>query len=181
MKEKLTKEAIMKKNSVAILSALTVIPLTALLLLTMLPSTLTGCFFNTYHARFDSGVHPYLDFDYVNSLESFGTTGKGDVYLIEDELVFEKALPGYDFSVDFDKQIAILYVYKTTSPIKYYLRSIKLVNGVLTAEIFNNIIYNSPVSAATVEPYFRGFLLIIDRVSFDSVEFINVHSGKHPR
>ena len=71
------------------------------------------------------------------------------------------------------------YVYTLIS--NGYLRSIKLVNGVLTAEIFNNIIYNSPVSAATVEPYFRGFLLIIDRVSFDSVEFINVHSGQHPR
>lgn len=169
----------MKKRSVAILSALTVIPLTALLLLTILPSTLTGCFFNTYHARFDSGVHPYLDFDYVNSLESYETTGKGDVYLIEDESVFEKALPGYDFSVDFDKQIAILHVYGSTNIYKYFLRSIKLVDGVLTAEVFHTKIH-FPGELGGVQIYSRGFLLVIDRVSFDSVEFTDVRSGQHP-
>ena len=168
----------MKKRSVAILSALTVIPLTALLLLTMLPSTLTGCFFNTYHARFDSGVHPYLDFDYVNSLESFGTTGKGDVYLIEDESVFEKALPGYDSSVDFDKQIAIVLDYESSNIYKYFLRSIKLVDGVLTPEIFHTK-YFLPGEAGAREPYSRGFLLTIDKISFDSIEFIDLRSVHH--
>ena len=117
----------MKKRSVAILSALTVIPLTALLLLTILPLTLTSCFFNAYHAKLDSDVQSYLDFDYVNSLESFGTTSKGDVYLIEHESVFEEALPEYDSSVDFDKQIAILLVYESSlTDETYYLHSLYL-------------------------------------------------------
>ena len=170
----------MKKRSVAILSALTVIPLTALLLLTILPSTLTGCFFNTYHARFDSGVHPYLDFDYVNSLESFGTTGKGDVYLIEDESVFEKALPGYDSSVDFDKQIAILLVYESSlTDETYYLHSLTLDDGVLTVEVFHTAVY-FPLVGSLTQAIPRCFLLTIDKISFDSIEFIDLRSGHHP-
>ena len=158
----------MKKKFVAIL-----------LVLTILPLTLTGCFFNTYHAKLDSEAEDYLDFDYVESLESFGTTGKGDVYLIDDESVFEKALPEYDSSVDFDKKIAILLVYKTSSIDEYRLRSIKLNDGVLTVKVSGNI--EPPGYLSAVEPYLRGFLLTIDRISFDSVEFVDVRWGKHPR
>ena len=169
----------MKKKFVAILLVLIILSLGALLLLTMIPLTLTGCLLNTYHARFDSEVEYYLDFDYVESLESFGTTGRGDVYLIDDESVFEKALPEYDSSVDFDKKIAILLVYKTSSIDEYRLRSIKLNDGVLTVKVSGNI--EPPGYLSAVEPYLRGFLLTIDRISFDSVEFVDVRWGKHPR
>ena len=169
----------MKKKFVAILLVLIILSLGALLLLTMIPLTLTGCLLNTYHARFDSEVEYYLDFDYVESLESFGTTGRGDVYLIDDESVFEKALPEYDSSVDFDKKIAILYVYDSSNPNKYYLRSIKLDDGVLTVEVFHTKIY-LPWKNGLAQPSPRGFLLTIDRTSFDSVNFVDVRSGYHP-
>lgn len=171
----------MKKSSVAILSALTIIPLTALLLLTILPMTLTGCFFNTHHARFDSPYYrkfdSYLDLDYIESLEIFGTTQKGDVYLVDDESVFEKALPGYDSTVDFDKQIAVLCVYDSSNP-KYYVHSIRLNDGVLTVGVFHTSYYIS--YALTIQPSPRVFVLIIDKISFDSVDFVDVRSGRHP-
>ena len=101
----------MKKKFVALILVLTIFALTvaSVLLLTVLPMTLTGCCLNPYHARFNSpyGNNSYLDLDYIESLEIFGTTQKGDVYLVDDKSVFEKALPGYDSTVDFDKQIVL--------------------------------------------------------------------------
>lgn len=169
----------MKKKFVAILLVLIILSLGALLLLTMIPLTLTGCLLNTYHARFDSEVEYYLDFDYVESLESFGDCSKGEIYVIEDESVLKKALPRYDISVDFDKQIAILHVYDS-SEFEYYIRSIRLIDGAMSVDVFYTKIY-LPWRNYGIEPAPRGFLLTMDRVSFDSVEFIDIRSGRHPR
>lgn len=152
-----------------------------LLVLTIFPLALTSCFFNTYHARFDSNVEDYLDLDYMEALESFDTTHRGEVYLIDDESVFEKALPGYDSSVDFDKKTVILYVYCSGVPFRYYARSAKLEDGVLAVGVASNIaaVY-LPGHAAAVMPYTRGFLLTIDKISFDRVEFVDLVTGWHP-
>lgn len=159
----------MKKSFVALLLVLAIFPL-----------TLTGCFFNAYNAKLDSDVQSYLDFDCVNSLESFGTTGKGDVYLIEDESAFEKALPGYDSSVDFDKQIAILLVYESSlTDETYYLHSLTLNDGVLTVEVFHTAVF-FPLVGSLTQAIPRCFLLTIDKISFDSIEFIDLRSGHHP-
>ncbi|MBQ7356360.1 MAG: hypothetical protein IJW66_03060 [Clostridia bacterium] len=159
----------MKKSFVALLLVLTIFPL-----------TLTSCFFNAYHAKLDSDVQSYLDFDYANSLESFGTTGKGNVYLIEDESVFEKALPGYDSPVDFDKQIAILLVYESSHTDEtYYIHSLTLDDGVLTVEVFHTAVY-FPLVGSLTQAIPRCFLLTIDKISFDSIEFIDMRSGQHP-
>ena len=159
----------MKKKFVALLLVLTIFPL-----------TLTGCFSNAYNAKLDSDVQSYLDRDYVESLEIFGTTIKGDVYLIDDESVFEKALPGYDSTVDFNKQIAILLIYKSSHTGEtYYLRSLTLDNGVLTVEIFHTAFY-FPLVGSLTQPIPRCFLLTIDKISFDSIEFIDLRSGDHP-
>ena len=173
----------MKKKFVALLLILTIFALTvaSVLLLTVLPMKLTGCCLNPYHARFNSpygyGNNSYLDLDYIESLEIFGTTQKGDVYLVDDKSVFEKALPGYDSTVDFDKQIAVLCVFNSSNP-KYYVHYIRLNDGVLTVGVFHT---NYHVTYAfTIEPTPRVFVLIIDKISFDRVEFINIFSGKHP-
>lgn len=158
----------MKKKFVALILVLTIFPL-----------TLTGCFSNAYNAKLDSDVQSYLDRDYVKSLEIFGTTIKGDVYLIDDKSVFENALPGYDSTVDFDKQIAILLVYKSHGE-TYYLRSLTLDDGALTVEVFYTAIY-FPLAGSLTQPTLRCFLLTIDKISFDSVEFIDLRSGQHPR
>ena len=150
-----------------------------LLVLTIFPLTLTSCFFNTYNASLDSQVESYIDRDYVESLEIFGTTQKGDVYLIDDEATFENALPGYNSTADFDKQIAILLVYKSHGE-TYYLRSLTLDDGALTVEVFHTAIY-FPLAGCLTQPTFRCFLLTIDKISFDSVEFIDLRSGQHPR
>ena len=153
-----------------------------LLVLTIFPLALTSCFFNAYHARFDSDVQSYLDFDYVNSLESFDTTHRGEVYLIDDESVFEKVLPEYDCSVDFDKKTIILYVYSSGVGYRYYARSAKLEDGVLAVGVASNIaaVY-LPGNLAAVMPHTRGFLLTIDKISFDRVEFVDLVTGWHPR
>ena len=152
-----------------------------LLVLTIFPLALTSCFFNTYHARFVSSVEDYLDLDYMKALESFGTTSKGGVYLIDDESVFEKVLPEYDCSVDFDKKTVILYVYCSGVPFRYSLLSVKLNDGVLTVGVISSIaaVY-LPGNAAAVMPYTRGFLLTIDKIPFDRVEFVDLVTGWHP-
>jgi hypothetical protein len=179
MKEKLTKEDIMKKSFAAILLTLIITPVIIVLLLTALPMTLTGCFFNPYHAWFDSEVQKYIDFDYIESLESFGNCSEGEIYVIEDESVLKKALPRYDISVDFDKQIAILHIYNS-SEFEYYVNSIRLIDGVLSVDVFYTQIY-LPWKDYGIQPAPRCFLLTMDKLSFDSVEFIDFRSGGHPR
>ena len=169
----------MKKSFVAILWTLTITPLIIILLLTAIPLRLTGCFFNTYHARFDSAVQKYIDFNYVESLESFGSCSKGEIYVIEDEAVLKKALPRYDISVDFDKQIAILHIYNS-SEFEYYVNSIRLIDGALSVDVFYTQIY-LPWKDYGIQPAPRCFLLTMDKLSFDSVEFIDFRSGGHPR
>ena len=154
--------------------------ITLLLVLTIFPLTLTGCFSNAYNAKLDSDVQSYLDRDYVKSLEIFGSTVKGDVYLIDDKSVFENALPGYDSTVDFDKQIAVLLVYKSSHTGEtYHLRSLTLDDMVLTVEVFHTSIY-FPLVGSLTQALPRCFLLTMDKLSFDSIEFIDLRSGHHP-
>ena len=172
----------MKKKFVALLLILTIFALTvaSVLLLTVLPMTLTGCCLNPYHARFNSpyGNNSYLDLDYIESLEMLGTNKRRAVYLIDDESVFKKALPGYGRPIDFNKQIAILYIYYSNQP-EYYVHSIKLNDGALTIGVFHTKIY-LPGFAGADEPILRCFVLTMDKLSFDSVEFIDVRSGGIP-
>ena len=152
-----------------------------ILILTIFPLTLTSCFVNTYNAKFDSKVQSYLDLDYVESLEIFGTTAKnGKIYIIDNESTFKKALPEYDSSVDFDKQISILHIYKAGNTSQYYIHSIKLDEGVLKVGLNDDKIIELGMGSA-IPPYTRCFLLTIDKISFDSVEFVDVRWGAHPR
>ena len=150
-----------------------------ILVLTIFPLTLTSCLFNTYNARLDSKVQSYIDRDYVESLEIFDSTKRGNFYLIEDESTFEKALPGYTHTIDFDKRIAVLFVYNSWVLFNYSVVSTNITDGLLTVVIFDNKL-PLPGRGASVEMYYRAFLLTLDKASFDSVNLVDMIGGGHP-
>ena len=89
-------------------------------------------------------------------------------FVVKTEEEYQSIFTKSTVEVDFEKQIAILFIFSDCSPREYQLKNIKLEQQTL------RIYYKLPYSKLndTVKIYQRCFMLVMDKTDFEEVEFI---------
>lgn len=90
--------------------------------------------------------------------------------IISSQEEFNKAFRKCNYTVDFEKEIVILYIFSDCNTRDYYLKKVTLEDKTLNIEYI--IEEAPPLSIGSVEPYHRCFMVKINKIEFDTVNFI---------
>lgn len=147
--------------------------LTAIFLIALL--TLTGCTENKYNASLSDNAREWVKDEFADDNPTKGLNANGSypesrTFIIDTQEKYDEILLSDidELNIDFEKQMLVVYNFTTIYHRKYYLSGLNADNRVLS------INYKMETKSGTGDaslPYQRWFVIKLDNLDIDSVEF----------